>query len=89
MAVNVLGCLAIGGVLHLVEDRSMLGPGARLFLAIGVLGGFTTFSSFGWETLELMRQDRWAPALLNAGGNLFLGLGAVWAGWSGLKALGA
>ncbi|MBI3271572.1 MAG: fluoride efflux transporter CrcB [Planctomycetes bacterium] len=80
LVVNVLGCLAIGGVLHLVEDRSLLGPNTRLFLTIGILGGFTTFSSFGYETMELLRDGESALALANVAGNVVLGLGAVWLG---------
>jgi CrcB protein len=80
LAVNALGCLLIGGVLHLVEDRSMLGPEARLFVAIGVLGGFTTFSTFGYETMQLMKDHAFGLAFLNVAGNVLLGLAAVWAG---------
>ena len=47
---------------------------------IGVLGGYTTFSTFGYETLVLARQGSFALAALNAGGQVFLGLLAVWAG---------
>ena len=89
LAVNVLGCFAIGAVLHLVLDRAALGPDARLFLAVGVLGGFTTFSAFGWETLELLRNGQLGPALLNVAGNVVLGLGAVWLGRETLKLAGA
>lgn len=80
LAVNVLGCLLIGGVLHLVEDRSALGPNARVFVAMGLLGGFTTFSAFGYETIKLIGdRDLWL-ALLNVAGNVVLGLAAVWLG---------
>jgi len=89
MMVNISGCLAIGGVLYLVEDRSVLGPNARLFLAIGILGGFTTFSSFGYETLQLLKDRESFFAFLNIAGNVVLGLGAVWAGRAILKAVGA
>jgi len=51
LAVNVLGCLAIGFLGGLAESRGVLSASARLFLLIGVLGGFTTFSSFGFETM--------------------------------------
>jgi len=88
LAVNVLGCLVIGGVLYLVEERSMLGPDSRLFLSVGVLGGFTTFSAFGYETMEMLRaRDHWL-ALFNVSGNVVLGLGAVWLGRTILKIAG-
>ncbi len=89
MVVNVVGCLLIGGVLHLVEDRSTLGPDARLFIAVGLIGGFTTFSAFGYETVALLRDSDLRFAILNISGNLFLGLGAVWLGRTILRAIGA
>jgi CrcB protein len=80
LAVNVLGCLLIGGLLYLVEDRSMLGPSTRMFVMMGLLGGFTTFSTFGYETLELLRDRAYELAALNVAGNVVLGLAAVWIG---------
>ncbi|KAB2970003.1 MAG: fluoride efflux transporter CrcB [Thermoanaerobaculia bacterium] len=88
MVVNVVGCLVIGGVLHLVEDRSVLGPDVRLFIAVGLIGGFTTFSAFGYETVALLRDSDLRFALLNIAGNLLLGLGAVWLGRTILRAVG-
>ncbi len=88
LVVNVMGCLAIGALMYFVEDRGTLGPTARLFLGIGILGGFTTFSSFGYETMELAGSGQWRLAMLNVAGNVLLGLGAVWAGRALLKALG-
>lgn len=80
LAVNLLGCLAIGLVAALVEERGALDPAARVFLLVGVLGGFTTFSTFGYETVALVRDGN----LLLAGGNvaasLAAGLAGVWAG---------
>jgi CrcB protein len=61
--VNLVGCVAIGVVAGLVESRGALGPTARAFVMIGVLGGFTTFSSFALETSELLRDGRVALAL--------------------------
>ncbi|MBI4230831.1 MAG: fluoride efflux transporter CrcB [Planctomycetes bacterium] len=80
LAVNVLGCLAIGFVLHYADDRASVGPGARLFLVTGILGGFTTFSAFGAETLSLLRDRGFGPAALNISADLLLGLAAVWLG---------
>lgn len=79
LLVNVLGCLAIGFLGGLSTTRT-LSENLRAFLFIGVLGGFTTFSSFGYETFQLFRDDRADAAFLSMGLQLFLGLGAVWAG---------
>lgn len=80
LAVNVLGCFVIGGLTGLFEGTMMPTPEARAFLFTGILGGFTTFSAFGNETMLLAREaGRWA-ALANIGAQLFFGLGAVWLG---------
>ncbi len=88
LVVNVVGCLAIGAFLYFVEDRAMLGPTARLFVAVGILGGFTTFSSFGYETIELLRDGRWGAASGSVLGNVILGLAAVWLGRAAMKWIG-
>jgi CrcB protein len=80
LAVNVTGCLAIGVLVTLADTRGLLSPAARLFLVSGLLGGFTTFSSFGMETWQLLADGRTAAALLNAGGSVAAGLAAVAAG---------
>ncbi len=88
LVINILGCLVIGILMYLIEDRSMFGPTARLFLTIGLLGGFTTFSSFGYETVELLRDGDYRSAAINVGASVLLGLGAVWAGRALMKAIG-
>ncbi len=80
LVVNLTGCLAIGVLGALAEARGILSPEARVFLLIGILGGFTTFSSFGYETLQLLRDGEAFPALANVLLQVVLGLGAVWAG---------
>lgn len=89
LVVNVLGCLVIGILMYFIEDRPMFGPTARLFLTIGLLGGFTTFSSFGYETVELLRHGNYRSAAVSVSANVFLGMGAVWAGRALMKPLGA
>jgi fluoride exporter len=79
-AVNVLGCVVFGVIVALSESRTAIGPGARAFLLTGVIGGFTTFSSFGYETFELLRDGRVLAAAANIGGQMALGLLGVWAG---------
>lgn len=78
--VNVTGCLAIGFLAALSEARGVLSPEARVFLLIGVLGGYTTFSSFGYETLQLVRGGEMLAAAANVLVQVVVGLGAVWAG---------
>lgn len=78
--VNVFGCLAIGLLAGVVARHHVLGVEARLFLFTGVLGGFTTFSAFGLETVELLRRGELAIASLYAGGSVVAGLFAVWLG---------
>lgn len=89
LSVNLLGCLLIGCVVHLGVDRTSLSPQAKLFLMAGILGGFTTFSAFGYETLEQLRAGAIGPAMLNAAANVVLGVGAVWAGRALMRAVGA
>ena len=76
LAVNVLGCFAIGILVQLAE-RSAIDAEVRLLLATGLLGGFTTFSAFGNETLDLLREDARSLAAANVLANVLLGLAAV------------
>lgn len=80
-AVNVLGCLVIGLLSGMAERFEGFGHGARLFLFTGLLGGFTTFSAFGLETIFLMRRGEWFFAALYIGASVVLCLFAVWFGW--------
>jgi fluoride exporter len=80
LAVNVSGCLAIGFCTGLAESRSVFTSEARLFIFIGILGGFTTFSSFAFETFTLARNAQTAPAAMNVALELILGLAGVWLG---------
>ncbi len=87
LAVNVAGCLAIGFLGGMLELRQVLTPAQRLFLLIGVLGGFTTFSTFAYETLGLLHGSDLLRAAVNAGAQVFLGLAAAWIGYVGAQAL--
>ena len=77
IAVNVVGCFLIGGLAYLAEFRSLFSANTRLFLFIGVLGAFTTFSTFANETLELMRGNYRGMALVNIAAHFLLCIGAV------------
>jgi CrcB protein len=78
--VNAVGCLLVGFLAGLAFERGTLTPNTRLFLIIGVCGGFTTFSAFSYETLELIRTGEFLRAGVNGGGQLIVGLAAVWTG---------
>ena len=84
LTVNVVGSLFIGVVAALVtpEGRSMMSPTLRQFLMLGVLGGFTTFSSFSLQTLELLRDGEWFMASANILLSVSVCLIAVWAGFT-------
>lgn len=85
-AVNALGCLLIGALMVLVHDKRMP-EAARLLCITGILGAFTTFSAFGYESVELMQEREFRLAGLNVLGNLLVGLGAVWLGQWGASAV--
>lgn len=78
--VNVGGCLVAGMLAGLAARYHVLDANARLFLFTGVLGGFTTFSAFGLETVGLLRRGEPGMAALYAGASVLLGLAAVWLG---------
>lgn len=80
LAVNVVGCFIIGFLAQLAEARGAFTSESRLFVFVGVLGGFTTFSSFGNETLNLARDSQMWSAFANIGANVVIGLFAVWLG---------
>ena len=82
LAVNGLGCLVIGLLVGLSDARNVIGPQMRLFLFLGVLGGFTTFSTFGHETLALLRDGERLAAAGNVVSQLVVGLGCAWAGYA-------
>lgn len=80
--VNVLGSFLIGlfATLTAPDGRLLAGETVRTFVMVGVLGGFTTFSAFSLQTLNLVRDGRWPEAGANVAGSLVLCLLAVWLG---------
>lgn len=82
--INITGSFLIGLVLRLSLEGA-LSPEWRLFLAVGMLGGYTTFSTFSWETLTLVQQGEWFKAFLYVTGSVVLGFGLVWLAyrWAG------
>jgi CrcB protein len=79
--VNVIGCLVFGVIVSLANERFLIGPAGRAFFLVGVLGGFTTFSSFAFESFALLRDGQSAWASLNILGQVVLGLVAMWTGY--------
>lgn len=80
LAVNLMGCLIIGMLTRLDEMRSLLSPEIRFFILIGLLGAFTTYSTFSNETMNLINDRRFSVAALYMAAHLVLGLLAVLAG---------
>jgi CrcB protein len=80
LTVNLIGCFVIGFLAQLAEARGVFTSESRAFMFIGILGGFTTFSSFGNDTVNLLRDGETWNALANVGANVILGLTLVWLG---------
>jgi CrcB protein len=80
-AVNALGCLLAGFLFYLMYDRFLTSPTSRSVVFIGLLGGFTTFSSYGLQTFTLLREGEVFLALLNIALSNIAGLFLVWAGY--------
>lgn len=80
--VNVGGCLLIGLIGGLCEHRNLFGHEARLIILVGLFGGFTTFSTFGYETLSLWRGQQPLLAFSNVALHVTLSLFAVWGGYA-------
>jgi CrcB protein len=80
LTVNLIGCFVIGFLSQLAETHGVFSPQTRAFLFIGILGGFTTFSSFANETYNLFSAGETLNALANIGANVILGLLLVWLG---------
>ena len=80
LMVNLLGCLLIGMLTRLDEVRSVLSPEMRYFILIGLLGAFTTYSTFSNEAVNLINDRRFDLAVLYVGAHMILGLAAVFIG---------
>ena len=86
LAINIAGSFAIGIVMELGQTQALgVTPPARTFLAVGILGGFTTFSSFSYETLALLGRGAGGAALTYASGSVVLGVLAAFAGAAGAR----
>ena len=86
LAVNIIGCFLIG-VIYGLSERGNMNPEWRLFLATGIMGGFTTFSSFSNETVSMLRDAEYLPAFFYVAFSVMVGLAATFGGISLIKYL--
>ncbi len=77
LVVNTVGCLAMGLIGGYLEKNGRLDSPLFLLVGVGILGGFTTYSAYGWETMVLIRNQQMPLALLNIAGNFGLGFLAI------------
>ena len=82
LVVNLLGCFLIGFAAGIAESRQLFGTEFRAFAFIGVLGGFTTFSTFAFETFAMVRDEENLRAAANVGAHVLIGLALVWIGYA-------
>ena len=82
VVVNLFGCLLIGVLKGWSDAHQVFSPTLTLLVFTGVLGSFTTFSTFGMETIELLQAGQWWSAALYVGISVVLGLILVWAGYN-------
>lgn len=87
LIVNLVGCVLVGFLAELADHRGLVSGETRAFLIVGLLGGFTTFSAFGNETMNLLRSGEPWLAFGNIFGHITLGLFAVWIGYSAASLL--
>lgn len=80
LAVNIIGCLIFGFLTQLAESRGLFASETRAFIFIGILGGFTTFSTFSNESVNLIKAGENMVATLNLAAHIVFGLGAIWVG---------
>lgn len=82
LVVNLTGCLLVGLLFYLLNERFVVNPTVRSVILIGLLGGFTTFSSFGLQTFTLLQDGEIGLATLNLTASNFIGLALVWVGYT-------
>ena len=82
LTVNIIGSFLIGFIVGVSAKSEIISPSMRLFLMVGICGGFTTFSSFTLENFTLMQNGQFASILIYTGLSIFLGLLAVYLGYA-------
>jgi CrcB protein len=88
LAVNVAGCFLAGFLFFTLRERFAAGETTQAVVLVGLLGGFTTFSSYGLQTFTLLRDGEFGYAALNVAASNLLGLLMVWVGYALAKLLG-
>ncbi len=88
LIVNALGCFLAGFIFYFLYDRLLTSPTSRTVVFIGLLGGFTTFSSYALQTFTLLRDGEVFLALLNIAASNILGLFLIWGGYSLARIIG-
>ena len=74
LLINLLGCFFLGWIGQFTINRMVISPDLRMAIAVGFFGGFTTFSSFGWETAKMIETGEWLRASTYVAASVFLGL---------------
>lgn len=80
LVVNVVGCFCLGTIAVLLSERLLVSPVWRFAVTVGFFGAFTTFSTYGFETMTLLQDGQWRAAALNVLASNGVGLLAAWAG---------
>ena len=80
LAANIAGSFAIGVIFAIADKGNLMSSEWRMFLAVGICGGFTTFSSFAYNNFTMLKENALGPFFLNIFGSLFLGILAVYLG---------
>ncbi|MBW2700210.1 MAG: fluoride efflux transporter CrcB [Deltaproteobacteria bacterium] len=85
LAVNFIGSALLAGLMLIGVETTAMSPTLRIALTTGVMGGFTTYSTFSYETLKYLQDGAWGVAIGNILLTVFACLLAAWLGWSGAK----
>ena len=87
LVVNVVGCVLLGLFMEIALGADLVPQSWRLPVAAGFFGAFTTFSTFGYETMRYLEEAAWGAALANIAANVFFCLAAMWLGLTAGRAL--
>lgn len=74
LLINLTGCFGLGLIGQITLNRMVISPDWRTAITVGFFGGFTTFSSFGWETAKMFEEGRWVPATSYVAASVFIGV---------------